>query len=125
MLRTTGEVTRDEKQPSPKGWVVSKCLPWLESHPIPVPSVDAAYLKGVVLEIKGTILRKFSPSVDGSSKGRNWYGEIPILRLIHTLLEDDIKDKWIHQHDPMTREELDGRKSVVREATVFEMIADR
>ena len=71
----------DEKQPSPKGWVVGKCLSWLETHPIPVPSPDVDYLIGVVLGIRQTILRKFTPNSDGSSRGKSWYGELPVLRL--------------------------------------------
>ena len=40
-------------------------------------------------------------------------------------MEDDIKEKWIHQNDLKSIQELDARRSDVRDENVFEMIANR
>jgi hypothetical protein len=57
--------------------------------------------------------------------GKNWVGPLPYLRLIHCLLEDDIRNKWIHRNDPRSIQEIDARNSEVRVETAFEMIASR
>lgn len=41
------------------------------------------------------------------------------------LIQDDIKEKWIHNSDPRSIQEIDARHSDVREPTVFEVIAER
>jgi len=62
---------------------------------------------------------------DLSAAGKDWRGNIPYLRLIHCLLEDDIKRKYLERDKAMTRVELDGRNSNRMEPTVWDMISDR
>jgi hypothetical protein len=57
--------------------------------------------------------------------GKKWVGQLPYLRLIHCLLEDDIKQKWIHRNDPQTIQEIDARNSNARAENAFELIARR
>jgi hypothetical protein len=62
---------------------------------------------------------------NGDAKsGNRWTGQLPYLCLIHCLLEDDIKDRWIHWNDPKSIQEIDARRSVARQETAFEMIAN-
>jgi hypothetical protein len=52
-------------------------------------------------------------------------GPLPYLRLIHCLLEDDVKDKWIHRNDPQTIQQIDARNSDARVENAYEMISSR
>ena len=65
-------------------------------------------------------------SSDGEQEtGNKWFGHLPYLRLIHCLLEDDIKDRWIHRNDAKSIKQIDARRSDVRDEDAFEMIATR
>jgi hypothetical protein len=56
---------------------------------------------------------------------KQWRGSVPYLRLIMSLTEDDIKEKYILHGINKTRLELDSRNSDVREKNVYELIAER
>ena len=60
-----------------------------------------------------------------SDVGNNWYGNDPILRLIHTLDETEIRRAYMNWHDLSNeRVVLDNAKSVEkREETVWEKMA--
>jgi hypothetical protein len=60
-----------------------------------------------------------------SDVGNNWYGDDPILCLIHTLDETEIRRAYINRHDLSNeRVVLDNAKSVEkREETVWEKMA--
>ncbi len=56
---------------------------------------------------------------DVGNNGNNWYGNDPILHLIHTLDETDIRRAYMNR-----RVVLDNAKSVeMREETVWEKMA--
>jgi hypothetical protein len=42
---------------------------------------------------------------------------------MHCLLDDDVKDKFIHRNDPKTIQQIDARNSIAREENAFEAIA--
>jgi hypothetical protein len=50
-------------------------------------------------------------------------GQLPYLCLIHCLLEDDVKDKWMHRNDPQTIQQIDARISDARVENAYEMIS--
>ncbi|KAG7368520.1 hypothetical protein IV203_031263 [Nitzschia inconspicua] len=93
----------------------------------PTGEADVAFLFKRAKEIKKVVANatQKNSSSDASEQGNKWYGPLPYLRLIHCLLEDDIKDKWIHCNDPKSIQEIDARRSDVRGENVFEMIANR
>jgi hypothetical protein len=43
--------------------------------------------------------------------GGNWRGKLPHLRLIHCLVQDDIKMAYLRRADALTRLQLDSRNS--------------
>jgi hypothetical protein len=56
-----------------------------------------------------------------------WRGNMPYLRLIMCIVvNDNIRNAYLHRGDAMSRTELDAQNSDdVREPTVYEMIADK
>jgi hypothetical protein len=111
------------KKPKPKGWNFSKCLQWLMQNPV-TNDDDVVFLKKKVEEVI-QIADAAANCQGGEDSGKNWVGPLPYLRLIHCLLEDNIRDKWIHRNDPKSIQEIDARKSEVRAETAYEMIASR
>jgi hypothetical protein len=112
------------KKPKPKGWNFSKCLQWLMQNPI-TNHDDVAFLEKKVQEVI-QIAAAAAPDCQGDDdSGKNWVGALPYLRLIHCLLEDDIREKWIHRNDPRSIQEIDARNSEVRVENAYEMIASR
>lgn len=111
------------KKPKPKGWNFSKCLQWLMEHPI-TSDEDVAFLEKKAKEVI-RIATAAADCQDDVDSGKNWVGHLPYLRLIHCLLEDDIRDKWIHRNNPKTIQEIDARNSEVRAENAYEMIASR
>jgi hypothetical protein len=83
-----------------------------------------AFLRAKVTEMKQLQLAVLAESQTVSKTG-HWTQEIPYLRLILCLIQDDIKPKWLSRAQPLTRQQLDGRNSDVRDETVYEMISDR
>jgi hypothetical protein len=79
------------KKPKPKGWNFSKCLQWLMEHPI-TSDEDVAFLEKKAKEVI-QIASAAAGCQDDVDSGKNWVGHLPYLRLIHCLLEDDIRDK--------------------------------
>ena len=99
---------------------------WLMDNPIRGEDdirfirMRVAYHK-MLLEQESTVLEEEENRVSG----RDWRGNIPMLRLIHAVIEPDIKTVYLWRNDPMSRSELDARNSVQRNPTAFEMIAER
>ncbi|KAG7339920.1 hypothetical protein IV203_024970 [Nitzschia inconspicua] len=129
---------QDGNKPKPNTWNATKCTDWLKANPI-TGEADVAFLFKRAKEIKQIVVAGNNPtqktvaavnsSSDTTKHGNKWFGPLPYLRLIHCLLEDDIKEQWIHRNDPQSIQEIDAahRRSGVNfgEETAFEMIANR
>ena len=129
--RRSDFLVQDGNKPKPNGWSITKCQDWLKANPI-TTDADVSFLvkrakaiKQVVANATQTTVSPANPSSVATENGNKWYGPLPYLRLIHCLLEDDIKEKWIHRDRPLTIQEIDARRSDIREDTVFETIAAR
>ena len=84
-------------------------LKWLEGHPRKNKR-DVTYLRSEVAAFK-TSLKQATSSCNGSGSGQ-WRGDIPLLRFIHCIIDDDkIKEAFIACMRCLSREELDGRHS--------------
>jgi hypothetical protein len=120
--------------PRSANWNVNRLTKWLNDNP--VSSVDdVLFIRKVVQstidECSQALAEGLAPTVasattDTTALGQ-WRGNTPYLRLIMCLVVDDrIRNAYLHRGDAMSRTELDSRNSdEVREATVFEMIADK
>jgi hypothetical protein len=116
----------------PKGWQATKYHDWLKANPITTDN-NVAFLFQKAKEVKQVVAittqkvpaeSNNHPS-GNTEEGNKWFGPLAYLRLIHCLLEDNVKDKWIHRNDPKTIQDTDARNSDVREENTFEMIANR
>ncbi|KAG7365348.1 hypothetical protein IV203_038551 [Nitzschia inconspicua] len=117
---------QDRKKPRPNSWNAKRCTDWLKANPI-TEEADVAFLVKRAKENKQVVANptQKNSSSDVTEQGNKWFGPLPYLRLIHCLLEDDIKEKWIHRNDPKSIQEIDARRSDVRDENAFEMIANR
>jgi hypothetical protein len=125
-----GKVTKKD-QPSPSQWTIIKCQNWLESSPITDPS-DVNFLR-TELQLRLNVLTKAVEQKKSEDQkllihdddGKNWCGNDPILRLIHTLDDTVIRRAYMTRHNiSNSRIVLDNAKSVEkREETVWQMMA--
>jgi hypothetical protein len=106
--------------PRPLNWPKAQKLEWLETNPVE-DSIDISFLRGEVSRIKGILERSLEEEQQqlelvglggiGVSRGGNWRGSVPYLRLILCLTQDDIKFAFLRRADAQSRRELDARNS--------------
>jgi hypothetical protein len=140
-------------RPRPKQWSLARLQVYLDKNPIDLPD-EVAYiistvttetenanrvlhLRGVATEEEEEGDKEGQPAGTGSSSkktaakktsGFNWTGQLPWLRLVHCLVDDEeIKKAYTRRFDiPSSRIYLDNRKSVdKRPRTVWELLADK
>jgi hypothetical protein len=116
--------------PSPSQWTIPRCQKWLDLYPVSAYS-DTVFLCSEI-QVRMDIVAKAmeqkkseEQKLRASDVGNNWYGDDPILCLIHTLDETEIRRAYINRHDLSNeRVVLDNAKSVEkREETVWEKMA--
>ncbi|KAI2505085.1 hypothetical protein MHU86_9361 [Fragilaria crotonensis] len=124
LMSTTAD--RVHQQHKPANWSLTKCVEWLQEHPV-VDQQDISFLKNEVQRVKAIILNAQREQAEEEARqtGGQWRGSIPYMRLIMCLTEDDIKAAFLRRADTRTRHQLDARNSDVRPPTAFELIADR
>ncbi len=118
--------TPKAQQMRPKNKVLSVLYTWLLNNPITNPA-DVLFLRSEE--------RKFHDSVAlAIEESNNAATQIPAgviftstadLRLIHCLMEADVKASFLARHNVMSREELDARNSPGRPMTWTEAIASK
>lgn len=113
-------------KPRPNAWGVTELMEWLNANPISQLE-DVKFLTDEVGRVKRIMFesREQQAREDVVLQTGDWRGNLPFLRLIHCLGEDDIKYSYLHRHDPWSRPMLDARNSESRPPTVYETIADR
>ena len=123
------EVMRRKELVGEKGRVSTQMgrdsfLQWLKEHPR-TNSRDVTYLRQEVAIFKNS-LKQVVSSTSGSG-GNQWRGELPVLRFIHCLVENDsIKQAFIQSMKTLTRDELDARNSAEHaRVDVWQLIADK
>ena len=104
------------RQPCPSNWKIDKCIEYLMSNPIPTSEKrDLDFLQSELEEWKG-IQRMVNDShkrEDDRILHRSWSCDIPYLRSYHMLVEDHIRSAFRKAYHVKTREELDGRNSML------------
>lgn len=114
--------------PRPKGWNAEKTMEWLKSNPIE-DDEDYQFLVSEVKRVKNVLEMALKKATEDEQKLKQcgaWRDKIPYLRMIHCIIEDDVKLAYLKRNDPISRSELDARNSVEkRPATVYELIADK
>lgn len=113
-------------QPRPNAWSVPELMEWLMVNLVQGQQ-DVRFLLMESERIRNMMLAaQIERQVEVVAlQGADWRGNVPYLRLVHCLLEDDIKPAYLRRHEPWSREMLDSRNSESRPPTVYEIIADR
>ena len=112
--------------PRPKHWDVAACISWLKAHPITAES-DILFIKKESSRVR-TVLEEANREAEMNeslTRAGQWRGPVPILRLGHCLIEDDIKSCFLRRNDARRRRELDDRNSADRPLTAYELIANK
>ncbi len=138
-IRRSARINIANKQPSklskkdnplPNQWTIPKCQQWLKTFPITNPSDVIFLCSEMRVQLKVTAAaveqkRSEEQRLQNHDDGNNWYGNNPILHLIHTLDEMEISHGYMGCHD-LSNEciIIANMKSVEkREETVWQKMA--
>ncbi len=121
-----------KNNPSPNNqWTITKCQQLLETFPITNLSDIIFLCSEMQVRLKVTAAameqkRYEEQRLQNHDEGNNWYGNNPILRLIHTLDKTEIRRAYMERHNLSNeRIVLDNMKSVEkREETVWQKMAN-
>jgi hypothetical protein len=112
----------------PKNKVLSVLFTWLQNNPITKP-VDVQFLQSEEKKFHDSVVLAIEEAKNMNSGTAPAVGviftSVADLRLIHCLMEADVKAAFLSRHNCMTRLELDGRNSPERPKTWNETIADK
>ena len=118
------------KDPRPKQWTLSRLLEWLKLHPLRDAS-DVQFLQETVKNRKvvaeRVVAQRANDKVVHDKAEKNWYGPLPILRLLCCLTDNDaIRRAYLTRNDISNdRIDLDNRNSDKRPKTVYELLSDK
>jgi hypothetical protein len=109
--------------PRPLNWSKSQKLQWLQANPIR-HATDISFLRSEVLRLKEVLVTMAAEQEQqqqqqqllglgglGVSRGGQWRGSVPYLRLILCFTEDDIRHAFLTRARARSRQELDARSS--------------
>ena len=112
------EILRMHPTPRPLNWPKTQKIEWLEANPIQ-DNNDILFLRDEVSRVKHIMEQSLAMEqqqrellgLSGVSRGGNWRGNVPYLRIIMTLTQDNIKVAFLRRADAQSRQELDARNS--------------
>ena len=113
----------DRVHHKPANWSLTKCIKWLQEHPVVDPQ-DAVFLKNEVNRVKDITLND-QQEQQGEEARPAGQGRIPYMWLFPCLTQDDIKSAFLRRADARTRHDIDVWNLVIRPPTAFELICDR
>jgi hypothetical protein len=116
--------------PRPSNWTRVQILEWFAHYPVREEE-DVNFLRSEVLRLREVLVRVqeqerqerrnniVNTPVNGGrgvnrTRGRNWRGVVPYLRIIMCLTEDNVKSLYLTRADTRSRQELDARNSDTR-----------
>lgn len=111
-------------RPRPNQWSNAISIEWLTKNPIQ-EYIDCKFLQDTV-SMKSSLFTQAlqDQAKESNSLAKSWVGVTPYLRLIHCIIDDSIKSKFLHRNNPKSRLEIDARNSPVRELDVYEDISN-
>jgi hypothetical protein len=114
-VRRRATASNMRSAPRPSNWTRNQMIEWLEEHPVS-DSSDVQFLTFEVLRLQDISLRMQQEqqhfiSMEGVSRGGNWRGCVPYLRVIMTLTRDDVKSLFLSRGNCLSRTQLDARNS--------------
>jgi hypothetical protein len=111
----------------PKGWNAATAGTWLTANPIR-NTVDIRCLQKAGRELRAKLSLAFNERQDQVEEKQNeesWCGQKPLLPLHHVLMEDDIREAHVQQHDAPARDAFDARNSAQRPSSFCKLAAER
>ncbi len=125
-----GSKLSKKDNPSPSQWTIPRCQKRLDLYSISDNS-DIAFICAkiqVQLDIVAKAVeqkKSEEQNLRASDVGSNWYGNDPILHLIHTLDETEIRCTYMNWHDLSNEPVVLDKAKLVgkREETVWEKMA--
>lgn len=114
-----------QPRPKPGQWNLDKIQSWLHSQPIINDAcVDfiSRELKQTTQQFEDALATKEAEKLPGSGA---WLGNAPWLRLLHCILEDDIRVNYLNRDRVLSRMELDAGSSPNQPPSVYQQIAER
>jgi hypothetical protein len=100
--------------PRPNHWKRNQIMDWLTQNPI-TNLYDTDFLSSEVQRVKELLLEAEEEerqlAIASNVGGRQWRGNIPYIRLIMCLTDDNIKRLYLTRADPKTRQQIDARNS--------------
>ncbi|GAX26549.1 hypothetical protein FisN_21Lu062, partial [Fistulifera solaris] len=99
------------KPEKPNHWSKTKATKWLEENPV-TKTEDVAFL---VLQVDKLKRLECGQDADQNEalKGKQWRDRLPFLRLMHCLLDNEVKRLYLERYRHLSRPELDGKDSDV------------
>ena len=112
-----------------KSWKLSRCKDWLVDHPV-TNLLDIEFLlkeEGMFSNItkESNDERDKIEKLISDNKNDSWYGLEPWLRLYHCMLEEEVLEACKNIHKWADREGTDGRNSIARRQTFFELCSNK
>lgn len=113
------------KKPLCSSWTRDKVFKWLDDHPI-TPTEDVAFLREMCKTHKEDLEKAITATArEEALLQKNWTGPVPMLRLIHCVIDDRIKPAYLKRNDLSgDRLGVENRNSVVAQPNVYSLIAD-
>lgn len=126
-IRRRADLSRNMTSlPRPANWTRMQMMEWLDSNPVS-EACDVDFLTAEVLRLHEVYHRMQSERqqlelcADATtvSGGRGagagpWRGNVPYMRIIMCLTEDDVKSLFLARANTLSRAELDARNSISR-----------
>ena len=98
-------------RPRPTNWKRPRIMEWLESNPVREDDCKA-FIAAEVGRLRVTLERLQQQACESAPAGAGkWQGNVPYLRVILCLTDDDVKQLFLRRADAMSRQELDARNS--------------
>jgi hypothetical protein len=103
---------RSQPPPRPSQWNISKAQMWLIDNPVS-NAVDRAFIFSAIEEREEAAKANKATSAPMELFNKKWLGKEPILRLIHTVVDnDEIKRAYLQRFDlPSDRMVLENRNT--------------
>lgn len=122
---------KKSKCPRPKAWKLEKVLKALDEEETISAPEDISFFQTEIATEKAFAIQLLSTASLESNqlvgdKDAPWTGNIPILRLIHCIIDEDRNKRayLVREKLSSSRMQVENRNSVVREPNVWELMTD-
>jgi hypothetical protein len=124
VLRRAEGSSRD-KSPRATNWNNAILTEWLLKNPV-TKSCDVTFLKRTEKEFYDVLVAATCERARLQEQSNNLvWSNIADMRMVHCLLDDDVREAFIERYDVLNRPQLDARNSPIRPPTYLEKITEK